>query len=283
MNVAIQGYKGSYHDIVKSMLLPESELIACDTFHDVVLSVKEGTSDYGIMAIENSIYGDTAAVLELRTNFDDLEIIAEHTLDINHCLVAHKNNDTIETISSHQVALGQCRVKIHEKYAEATLVESSDTALSAKEIAEGDVIHTAAIASRSVVEIFPNLVVIDDDITDYEYNNTRFIVFCKKGLGGYILKDKNCEDKTTALMLIPNYEGSLLKAMTVLQNYDINYSSITANSFRHDSRGETVLVPIEFTHSWHDERLAGARRELEKVGVVLKSLGSYKQGDVTQA
>ena len=264
------------------MLLPESKLIACDTFHDVALSVKEGTSDYGIMAVENSIYGDTAAVLELRTNFDDLEIIAEHTLDINHCLVAHKNNEGIETISSHQVALGQCRVKIHEKHPNAILVESSDTALSAKEIAEGHLLHTAAISSRSVVDIYPNLVVIDDDITDYEHNNTRFIIICKKGLGSDILNDKNSTDKTTALMFIPNYEGSLLKAMTVLQSYDINYSSVTANSFRHDSRGETVLVPIEFTHSWHDERLVGARDELEKVGVRLKMLGSYEQGEITQ-
>lgn len=284
MKIAIQGYEGSYHDTVRQCIFKQSEIHSCNTFHDVVLSVASGVAYYGIMAIENSIYGDTAASLELRSNFHGLEIVGELVLDITHCLVGSRHSELVQ-ISSHQVAIGQCRKTLREKYPDVDLVESEDTAFAAKHVSEkiqkGIKSH-AAIASREVLKLYPNLELLDDDITDYENNFTRFIVFAKRGLQHPLLPDNSNEEKTTALLTISDTKSSLLSVLQVFDDLDINFTNLQANSFRYDSREGIIVIPIEFHHSWHDNRIIDAIKELKNQGASLQSLGTYRVGKVIE-
>ena len=55
--VAIQGIAGSYHDIAARNYFEgeEIEIIGCNTFRDVISTIKKDPSILGMMAIENTI------------------------------------------------------------------------------------------------------------------------------------------------------------------------------------------------------------------------------------
>ena len=57
--IAIQGVKGSYHDIAahKYFKDEEIELICCNTFEEVFAQMKKDSDVIGVIAIENTIAG----------------------------------------------------------------------------------------------------------------------------------------------------------------------------------------------------------------------------------
>ncbi len=280
MIVAQQGYEGSYHDIVRMKAFPDSGMLALDDFHSVVHAVETGVASVGIMAVENSIHGDTGAALELRTNFDGLAITGEMIFEITHRLLGAFDTDITE-IRTHPVAISQTRRTSRSRYPNARLVESTDTALAVQEVAElirRKITNVAAIGSRIAGSLHPEVEELDDNMNDYEHNNTRFIIFRRES--DIDSKVTENADKTTARLTIPNERNSLVHSMQILSELGIDYTSLMANSFRHDSRGGHIVVPVEFTHSWHDNRFVEAVSRLLEINVAVKNLGSYVSGKV---
>lgn len=281
MIVAQQGIAGSYHDFVRLEYFPGSEMMGLDYFHDVVVAVEEGRADVGIMALENSIQGDTPAALELRTNFNNLTIIGEAVLDITHRLLGVKGA-MINEIRSHPVALNQCRKTSRRKYPGVSLVESTDTAEAAKEVAilaSQGITDVAAIASRSAGKLY-GLDELDTNMNDEDTNQTRFLIFRRQDSPDINITDIEEQDKTTARILLPNNHDSLISTLKVLQHYEIDFTSLAANAFRNDSRKGPIVVPTEFTHGWHDDRMRMLERELQGIGAKITILGSYASGKV---
>ena len=66
--VAIQGIAGSYHDIAARNYFEgeEIEIIGCNTFRDVISTIKKDPSILGMMAIENTIAGSLLQNHELK-------------------------------------------------------------------------------------------------------------------------------------------------------------------------------------------------------------------------
>jgi prephenate dehydratase len=280
MLVAQQGHEGSYHDIVRLEALPNSRMLACSDFHQVVNAVETGVAEVGLMAIENSIHGDTGAALELRSNFDGLAITEEVILDITHRLFGELGADITE-FRSHPVAISQTRRTSRSRYPNARLVESTDTALAIREVAElirNGINNVAAIGSRLAGSMYPEVVELDDNMNDYEHNFTRFVIFRKEtDIDGLVAQNA---DKTTARLTIPDQRDSLLKTMQILSDLGIDYKSLVANTFRYDSRDGQIIVPVEFTHSWHDDRFIEAVKKLLEINVIVKNLGCYASGRV---
>ena len=65
--IAIQGVKGSYHDIAahKYFKDEEIELICCNTFEEVFVQMKKDSDVIGVIAIENTIAGSLLHNYEL--------------------------------------------------------------------------------------------------------------------------------------------------------------------------------------------------------------------------
>src|ERR1044072_1706394 len=58
LKVAIQGIATSFHEVAALTYFNEPiETVECLSFHQLCESLKEGDSDYAVMAIENSIAG----------------------------------------------------------------------------------------------------------------------------------------------------------------------------------------------------------------------------------
>ena len=61
VRVAIQGIATSFHEVAAMTFFGSSaelETVECLSFHELCESLDKGTSNYAVMAIENSIAGD---------------------------------------------------------------------------------------------------------------------------------------------------------------------------------------------------------------------------------
>ena len=172
MKIAIQGIAGSYHDeVAKNYFGNECTIIDCMTFDDVVLSVKDGVSDFGVMAIENSIAGSLIPNYSL-IDENNLKIIGEYYININHQLMVSPgtNINEIKTISSHPMALLQCKDFL--KNSNKLILEDKDTAEVARKISQNKLTDVAAIASEKAAEIY-SLDIVKKNIQTIKNNETR--------------------------------------------------------------------------------------------------------------
>ena len=107
-NIAIQGIKGSFHDIASHQYFSNEEvtLTCCDTFEQLFENAKKDPEMLAMVAIENTIAGSLLHNYELLRD-SNMTIIGEHKLHIEHSLLAlpGEDIDNITEIHSHPVAL----------------------------------------------------------------------------------------------------------------------------------------------------------------------------------
>jgi prephenate dehydratase len=180
-----------------------------------------GSVDKAVMAIENSIAGSIIPNYAL-VHHNKLHIIGEHYLNIHHHLMALEGQRLadIKEVHSHPMALLQCK-KFFANYPNIKLVETSDTADSAKKIQEQQLKGVAAIAPKKAAELY-QLAIIADDIQTIKHNATRFI----------IIKATNKEhskseiNKASLRFVLDHKRGSLAAVLNVLSDCSINLTKI---------------------------------------------------------
>ena len=132
--IAIQGVKGSYHDMAAHQYFEEEELelICCSTFEDVFKAMNDDNNVIGVMAIENTIAGSLLHNYDLLRE-NRMTIVGEHKLRISHSLLCLPEDgwEDITEINSHPVALAQCR-EFLQRHPNVKVVEAEDTAGSAE-------------------------------------------------------------------------------------------------------------------------------------------------------
>ena len=220
MKIAIQGILGSYHDEVAKLRFGDnSNIIECSSFDILVDSVKNKVADIGIMAIENSIAGSIIPNYSLIDNYD-LSIIGEYYISINHQLMALPGIDysSIETISSHPMALLQCKDFL--KTTDKTIIESKDTAEVARMISDEKISTTAAIASPKAAEIY-ELNILMSNIQTISNNETRFVFISKNDN-----KDFQDLNKASLKIILSHESGSLAKILNIFNDYNINLTKV---------------------------------------------------------
>ena len=162
--IAIQGFEASFHEIVALQYFGnEIETVECATFPKLFSVMANGEAEYAVCAIENSLAGSILPnYAHLRNS--NLKIIGEvyHRIEMNLMALPNQTIQDINEIHSHPMALLQCR-KFIENHQSIQIVESNDTALSAKEIKDNHIKHRAAIASKRAATVF-NLEIIAADI-----------------------------------------------------------------------------------------------------------------------
>ena len=137
MQIAIQGIKGAFHEVAaRNYFGNEIDILPKLHFSDLAESVKNGDCDYGIMAVENTISGTIHSNLNLIREHK-LVVCGEEYLRIKQNLVAKKGTkiEDLNEVHSHYMAINQTR-KFFKQHPNVHLVDSIDTALSMKEIAE---------------------------------------------------------------------------------------------------------------------------------------------------
>src|SRR5215467_11939617 len=208
--VSIQGYEGSFHQVAAQQFFgKEVEVIPCATFREVVkIASNKKESDGGVMAIENSIAGSILANYNLLQQ-SDLKIVGEIYLQIRQNLLVNPGVklEDIREVHSHTMALQQCYAFL-DKY-KWKLVETEDTALSAKHIHQHKSKHIAAIASKLAAELY-ELDVIAPNIHTLKNNYTRFLILQRADS----VTDIENADKASINFHTDHSRGSLARVLT---------------------------------------------------------------------
>ena len=247
------------------------KVLPCGTFSEVIKIASKKESDGGVMAIENSIAGSILANYNLLQK-SSLQIVGEVYLQINQNLLVNKGvklND-IREVHSHPMALQQC-LQYLDKY-NWKLIETEDTALSAKQIYQRKSKHVAAIAGKLAAELF-GLKIIAPNIHTMKNNYTRFLVLQKEKLAEKI-KDAN---KASVNFSINHSRGSLAKVLTKIANGGINLSKL-----------QSFPIPgSDFKYSFHADMEFESVMQFNNVIDSIKSLtekikiyGIYKKGKI---
>jgi len=221
--IAIQGGFGAFHEIAARHYFETEniEIVPRDTFKDLFKSLKSRQADYGIMAIENSVAGSILPNYTLIME-SGKKIIGELFLRIKQNLVAlpgQKIKD-IKEVYSHPMALLQCQ-PYFENFPHIRLIESIDTALSAKEIRENEWKGVGAIASHLAAEKY-DLEILAESIETNKLNYTRFLILSDNG----DLQNSPDNNKTSIYFSLSHKIGSLSKILSILSYYEMNLTKI---------------------------------------------------------
>ena len=239
--IAFQGEPGAFSHAAAHALFPRGKAVPCVTFEDTISAVQQGRADYGVVPVENSLYGRITDIYHLLPE-SGLFITGEHFLRIEMNLLGIKGATLkdIKSVQSLSVALGQCR-KFIRKHNLKT-INAVDTAGSAREVAERGDKSVGAIASRFAAEVY-GLDVIASNIEDATHNTTRFLVVSRTAETPRQGKNKV---KTTFVFRVRNVPAALYKAMggfatngvnmTKLESYMLD-GSFTATQFYADIEG----------------------------------------------
>ena len=224
--VAIQGIKGSFHDIAAHRYFEgeEVELVCCDTFEQVFDEMTRDPQLLALVAIENTIAGSLLHNYELLRE-SGATIIGEHKLHISHSIMCLPDEDwdDLKEVNSHPVALMQC-LDFLNKHRHLKKVEVSDTAGAAADISRGQLHGHAAICHKDAAEIY-GMKVLQEGIETNKHNFTRFLVLAnpQQAIGLRNLQDVN---KSSLVFTLPHEEGSLSAILSVLSFYKLNLTKI---------------------------------------------------------
>lgn len=271
LSVAIQGYEGSFHqEAAQKFFGKQVEVIPCDTFREVIkIGSNKKESDGAVMAIENSIAGSILPNYNLLQK-SSLKIVGEVYLHIKQNLLVNPGVrlDDIKEVHSHTMALQQC-YEFLDKY-KWKLVETDDTALSAKHIHQHKSKHIAAIASKLAAELY-QLDVLAPSIQTMKNNYTRFLVLQREGAGITISNP----DKASVNFVTDHSKGSLAKVLTRIADGGINLSKLQSSPIPGSDFKYSFHADMEFDEI---NQFHHVIEQIQPLTVELKIYGVYKNG-----
>lgn len=274
LKVAIQGYQGCFHHIAAEGFFGTDrvEIVPCATFREVVKALEEGSADTALMAIENSIAGSILPNYGLLQN-QNLRVVGEIYLQIkqNLLVLPDVELEDIREVWSHPMALLQCSDYLDNKG--WRLVETEDTALSARQIAEQGARCAAAIAGELPAQLF-GLKVIAPEINTIHNNHTRFMVLCRST---DCKEDVNRSDINKASMhfQVGHRKGSLVSVLNAMERYNINMTKLQSYPVPSDPFHYLFHLDMEFQDVWEYRE---AVRHMMGASDGLRVYGEYTRG-----
>ena len=273
--VTIQGYEGSFHQVAAMHFFGKNvEVITCDTFREVVkIGADIKLSDGAVMAIENSIAGSILPNYNLLQK-SNLQVIGEVYLSISQNLLTYPGVklEDIKEVHSHPMAILQC-LDYLEKY-NWKLVESEDTALSAKLVHQHKNKHVAAIASKLAAQLY-DLNIVSPDIHTLKNNITRFLVMAPMA-AKIKVADAN---KGSIYFQTDHSRGILSKVLAKIAQGKVNLSKLQSMPIPGSTFKYGFYADLEFENNKQMEKVL---EEIKSLTNSLKIFGMYKKGKVVK-
>ena len=275
--IAIQGTKGSYHDIAAHRYFEgeEIELICCASFEEVFASIRKDSQVIGMLAIENTIAGSLLHNNEL-LRLSGTQIIGEYKLRISHSFVCLPEEDweDLTEVNSHPIALMQCREFLNQ-HPQLKVVEGEDTAQSAEIIKNKQLKGHAAICSKAAAELY-GMKILQKGIETNKHNFTRFLVVADPWRADELRQEKPQQaNKASMVFTLPHTEGSLSQVLSILSFYHINLTKIQSLPIIGREWEYQFYVDVAFNAYVRVKQAIAAISTLTKE---LKILGEYAEG-----
>ncbi|MEI7906077.1 MAG: prephenate dehydratase [Bacteroidota bacterium] len=272
--VSFQGEFGAFSEqAAVAYFQNKCAVIPRENFRDVFEDVAQKRSAFGVIPIENSLFGSIHQNFDLLQEFS-LKIVGEVKLRIKMNLMALPGTalGDLKDVYSHPQALGQSdtflrklkNVKLHQFY---------DTAGAAKMIAEKQLITSAAIASEQAAKHY-DLNILKKGIETDHRNFTRFIVLSKTAV------PSSAPAKTSLIFATKHVPGSLVHCLSLFAERKINLLKIESRPFVGKPWEYLFFVDVESNQT--NREFASALKKLKGMTSYLKILGSYEIGKVVQ-
>lgn len=271
LKIAIQGIATSFHEVAALSYFQEPiSTIECLSFHALCESLKKGEADYAVMAIENSIAGSILPNYFLLQEYH-FSIVGELYLPIHMHLLALpgvKLGD-IKHIESHPMAIRQCTEFLH-RLEGVQIMESDDTALSARKVKEGKLKTTAAIANEHAAKKF-GLQILERRIETHKKNFTRFLVLTRK------TKSTDESNKASLYFEVANEVGSLADALMTFKENSINLSKIQSIPIIGKPSEYSIHIDLEWKkRKGYDKAIRKVLRQVRNLNI----LGEYRKAKI---
>ena len=267
--IAIQGIIGSFHhEVGLNCYGKDFSFVECSTFDELVEKIIQKKVSKGIMAIENSIVGSIIPNYALIDSYK-LNIVKEYFLNINHNLLALKGQtiNDLNEVHSHPMAILQCK-KFFKKYKNIRLIETDDTAETAKKIADNKISNIGAIASLSASKLY-GLDVLSKSIQTIKNNITRFVIVENDNSN----KNKYF-DKASLKFILNHQRGSLANVLNIMSDFKLNLTKIQSLPVIEKPGKYAFFVDITFEEI---KNYKEACLKLLKSSQEFKILGEYKK------
>ncbi len=275
LGICIQGYEGSFHQVAaRSFFGKQVSVIPCDTFRELIKLASDQTQSNGaVMAIENSIAGSILPNYNLLQK-SKLKVIGEVYLSISQNLMVNRGValTDIKEVHSHPMAILQCLDFLEKN--NWKLVETEDTALSAKHIHQKHSKHAAAIASKLAAELY-DLDIIAPNIHTLKNNVTRFLVL-KREKEAIAVENA---DKASIYFQTNHSKGILAKVLTNIAEGGVNLSKLQSMPIPGSHFKYGFYADMEFENR---QQLDAVLSSIESLTNNVKIFGIYKKGKLVK-
>lgn len=270
--IAIQGGRGSFHELAANKFFQEKhDYVLCETFKSLFDNLKKENNNYGVVAIENTVAGTILPNYAMLRN-SEMQIIGEVYLRIQQNLMALPGQKikNLKEVHSHPMAILQCH-DFFEKHPNIKLIESFDTALSAKWIAESQIKNIGALAGTNAASLY-GLEILAESIETNKKNFTRFLVIQNKQL----VNNNGKADKASVCFNVPHVKGSLAKVLSILAKHNINLTKIQSLPLLGKEWEYYIHIDLEFDDYNSYKKVM---QTIHNSVTEFKILGEYKRGE----
>ena len=272
--VAFLGEPGTFSEEAALALMGDrSETVSCPTFEDLFQAIHRGQADYILAPLENSLVGSVHRCFDLLLS-STLHIVAEVILPVSHFLVGPEGStlETIRTVESHPVALGQCE-KFFTENPHLVRIEADDTAGSVHRAVESGDPSRAAIGSRRAAGIYGGKI-LRENVEDHAENYTRFVLLASEG------DHSNRGTKFSLLVRLKHQPGALHGALRPFVRRGINLLKIESRPIKGSPSQFRFYFDMEVPST--ESELEGALEEIGELAEEIKNLGRYSVLNLAQ-
>ncbi|MCP4672531.1 MAG: 3-deoxy-7-phosphoheptulonate synthase [Desulfobacula sp.] len=264
---AFIGEYGAYsHKASLGYFGDEIKPVPAQSFKDIFNAVQSGSTQYGVIPLENSLSGSIHENYDLLQEYD-LKIIGEITIRVKHALIAHENADksVIKKILAPPPAFSQCKNYL-DQYPDIQLIPVTATSSAVRHVKESKDISTAAIGSTMASEIF-NMKILEESIEDNPRNYTRFAIIAKE------FKEIEKAEKTSLIFSTGNKPGALFEVMKIFSQHRINLVKLESRPM--PGKPWEYMFYVDIEADLQREDLVPVMEELQDKSETLKIIGRY--------
>lgn len=267
MKVGYLGPKGTFSsEACNNYCKNNEEKIEYKTIVDTILALEDDKIDVAIVPIENSLQGCVTDAIDTLIKFDNIKVIGEILLDIKQNLMTNKKCklDEIKEIYSHPQAIAQCRNYLEKNFKHAKVIPVESTSYAAKKVSEKEEI-CACIGNLECAKVY-NVNLIEKNIQDNEFNQTKFWILSKKE-NENISKNKMC-----MIFSVKDKPGALYNVLRIFNEYNLNLTKIESRPAKTVFGEYYFWIDVSINKNSDEDK---AIEEIKKSGIYVRIFGKY--------
>ncbi len=266
--VAFQGEKGSYGEEAAHRFLEEKiSTVSFDFYEDIFEVVENGSADFGVVPIENTLRGSMGEVFDLLIK-SPLFIYGETEIEVDYCLIGPNEAEMkdIERIFINPEALKQTRGFIEKR--DLVVIPSYRPMERLKVSVDGNEVNTGAVFNERAAEGF-DMKILEREVEMEREDFTRYLILAKREYK----KETDLNKKTSLVFQTTHEPGALLEILEEFSKRDINMTRIESQPIA--GHPWVYRFFLDFEGNKKDSKVKRAFKKVKDKALFFKFLGTY--------